>query len=167
MDLTHYTFALFVFVLVCLTIWFFAKVVYGRKKNDKKEDYAKEQRLFKLYQNVEDMMTSFEEYIEETKAEFDQKSLEITQIMERMDSAVCTDDLVISGETEESAPQDKAPVTKSKPKMKTEDRIAGLMAEGLDKNEIAKMIGISSREVALIMEIKRQKDKKISKVADG
>lgn len=70
MDITHYAFAAYVFLLVCGGIWFFAKVfrVNGKGKGDK-SSYEKEQRLFTLYQNVEDTLSSFEEFAEETKKE--------------------------------------------------------------------------------------------------
>ena len=68
MDITHYSFAFFVFVLACLLIWFYRRVSRGGKKNDQ-GSYEREQRLFRLYQNVEDMLNSFEEYAEAAKAE--------------------------------------------------------------------------------------------------
>ncbi len=67
MDVTYYAFATYIFLLVCGGIWFFNKVSRGAKGKGDKSAYEKERRLFILYQNVEEMMSGFEEYAEETK----------------------------------------------------------------------------------------------------
>jgi hypothetical protein len=68
MDITYYAFATYVFLLVCGGIWFFTRVSRGGKaKGGDKSAYEKEQRLFTLYQNVEEMLAGFEELAEETK----------------------------------------------------------------------------------------------------
>jgi|AGTN01.2.fsa_nt_gi hypothetical protein len=70
MDITHFAFAFFVFILVCCSIWVYGRVMRADKKGGK-SGYEKEQQLFRLYQNVEDMLSSFEEYVEEAKADLD------------------------------------------------------------------------------------------------
>ncbi len=67
MDITYYAFATYIFLLVCGGIWFFGRVTRGTKGKGDKSAYEKEQRLFTLYQNVEEMMSGFEDYAEETK----------------------------------------------------------------------------------------------------
>ena len=81
MDITHYTFTLYVFLLVCAAIWLFGRVMRKSKKEDK-NGYEKEQRLFKLYQNVEDMLGMFEEYAEEAKKEIETKLKEARELLE-------------------------------------------------------------------------------------
>jgi hypothetical protein len=67
MDITYYAFATYIFLLICGVVWFFAKVLRGGKAKGDRSSYEKEQRLFTLYQNVEDMLASFEELADETR----------------------------------------------------------------------------------------------------
>ena len=67
MDITHYAFATYIFLLVLAGAWFLAKVFRGGKEKDSKSSYEKEQRLFTMYQNLEDTLASFEELAEETR----------------------------------------------------------------------------------------------------
>jgi len=67
MDITHYAFATYIFLLVIAGAWFLAKVFRAGKNKDGKSSYEKEQRLFTMYQNLEDMLAGFEEQAEETR----------------------------------------------------------------------------------------------------
>ena len=67
MDITYYAFATYIFLLLIGGIWFFAKVFRGGKAKGDKSSYEKEQRLFTMYQNLEDMLAGFEELAEETQ----------------------------------------------------------------------------------------------------
>jgi len=161
MDYTYYVFAFFVFILVCLAIWFSSRV--GRKRKNEKDEYAKEQRLFKLYQNVEDMMNGFEEYVEEAKAELDEK-IEIALKELKEDKRPKNAELIEMPEIVE--PQQKVQehmsLTKNKKQSgrteqkndKTDDLIADLMDKGLEIDDIAKKLGMSRRELSLIMKMK-------------
>ena len=158
MDYTYYLFALFVFLLVCAAIWFFSKIYKGAKKEET-NDYAKEQRLYKLYQNVEDMMTSFEEYVEQSKAELDQKLSQIESMLEKPGSEQqqeAKNTNAVTKSADHSGQKASAAVQKSK--QNTEKEIAQMVADGMDINDIAKSYGISSKQVSLIMEINKLKD---------
>ena len=84
MDFTYYAFATYVFLLVCAGIWFFRKTARGAKSRDDKSAYEKEQRLFTLYQNVEDMLSGFEEFAEEAKKETGDALARSAQMMEEL-----------------------------------------------------------------------------------
>jgi seryl-tRNA synthetase len=67
MDITHYAFATYIFLLIMGGAWFLAKVLRSGKDRGGKSSYEKEQRLFTMYQNLEDMLAGFEELAEETR----------------------------------------------------------------------------------------------------
>lgn len=163
MDFTYYIFALYVFLLACGVIWFYGRVMRADKKKDK-EGYEKEQRLFRMYQNIEDMLGGFEEYAEEAKAAIEESLKRAEALMGR------------AGEGAENRPgrehtpsppiyeivkvnaAQKNPVNISeKPKRKIDELIPQYTAKGMDKEEIAKALGISSREVSMIMDLKNMK----------
>lgn len=184
MDITHYAFAAYVFLLVCGGIWFFGKVFNSGKKNgNDKTAYEKEQHLFTLYQNVEDMLNSFEEYAEQTKKETEQTLKraedmleEVRRLSERLDGqqpGAGQTGLKAAPpqpaqreaqpwETEQAAavqrktlPPDEMD-TSAGPPLKTNDKIRLLDAQGLGATDIAKTLGISVREVTLVLEMIRK-----------
>lgn len=71
MNETHYLFALYVFLLVCGVIWFYSRTVGKARSAKDKKGYDREQKLFTLYQEIEDMLKGFELYVEEAKAEIE------------------------------------------------------------------------------------------------
>lgn len=153
MDITHYSFAFFVFVLVCVLILLYGRISRGKKKDDA-GSFEKEQRLFRLYQNIEDMLGSFEEYAEESKKE-------ISRGLERME-ALKDEANESEQKAENTADISQMPAKSAdiKPEqsdsaLKPEDRIPLLIEKGMKKNEIAKELGLTIREVTLIMDIKK------------
>ena len=172
MDITHYTYTLYVFLLVCAAIWLFGRVMRKSKKEDK-NGYEKEQRLFKLYQNVEDMLGMFEEYAEEAKKEIEAKLKEARELLESAGAQrggegggaeragrprKASAEAERSGRPRKaSAEADLKKVLKiaEAVKLKPEDRIPEMLARGMDKNDIARELGLSVREVSLIMDIKK------------
>ena len=155
MNITHYIFAFYVFILVCAVIWLYGRVTHAEKKNDK-SSYEKEQRLFKMYQNIEDMLSSFEEYTEEAKAEIDERLKQAEALIGKMESAESTGNAPArTRKTVSSAAVAEKKKTKSASEKRQNRVITQYIDKGMDKEEIAKALGISSREVALVMEIKK------------
>ena len=203
MNYTHFIFAFYVFLLVCGAIWFSGRVMRTEKKKDR-SSYEKEHRLFVMYQNVEDMLDSFEGYAEEAKAGIDERLNQVETLIEDLRrelegqrapqkkqeiAAPLREERVETPDTEpapvmekqpdktlpapdraqrESAPapqptaqaheekRQKAEKTPpDKPKPKTPELIQQYAEQGMSKEEIAKALGISKREVSLIMEIKK------------
>ncbi len=153
MDLSHYMFAFFVFLLIGLLIWFYSKTV-GKKDKEEKSSYEKEQRLFHLYQNIEDMLGGFEEYAEEAKKEISAGLEQVKVLLDETKKAPSgTDNKIKTNEKPVKKREKKAPVPKTG--QEPEDRIPELMKKGMDKNEIAKELGISIREVSLMMDVKK------------
>ena len=165
MDFTYYAFAFFVFLLVCAAIWFYSRVTGNREKKDK-SSYEKEQRLFQMYQNIEDMLGSFEEYAEEAKADIEERLKQAEALINGVQSAPQNrpENHRAVGSYSKPVPEERVEMTlpkknirstSDKPKNKMEDLIPQYLAKGMSKEEIAKVLGISSREISLIMEIKK------------
>lgn len=202
MNYTHFVFAFYVFLLVCGAIWFYGRVMRSEKKKDR-SSYEKEHRLFVMYQNVEDMLDSFEGYAEEAKAGIDERLKQVESLIDSLRRELetqrepkkreepVTPARVERVETTDTEPAsidrqpDKTPVAPERPqresmpapepaaqanevkrqksekkppdrpKLKTPELIQQYAEQGMNKEEIAKALGISKREVSLIMEIKK------------
>jgi len=88
MDITYYAFATYIFLLLIGGVWFFAKVFRGGKTKGDKSSYEKEQRLFTMYQNLEDMLAGFEELVEETKKGSDEALKKSEEALKRASAMV-------------------------------------------------------------------------------
>jgi hypothetical protein len=84
MNLDYYVFAAYVFLLACAGIWLLGRVLKKSKKGNGEQHTSneKEQKLFNLYQNVEDMLSSFEEYVEEAKSDTDKSMAKMQEMLE-------------------------------------------------------------------------------------
>lgn len=203
MDITHFAFAFFVFLLALVLIWFYARVTRGSRK---KEGGAqeKEQHLFKLYQNIEDMLGGFEEYAEEAKTAIDERLKQAEaliaaarEISAAAKSQSAAADAILkaaavpepekapepqaerkpepkapakkpalkrasepaepqqASREEASPPQKAAKAAAAKARPNKNEEIAQYAAQGMSKEEIARTLGISTREVSLIMQVKK------------
>ncbi|MGI6151273.1 MAG: hypothetical protein ACOYIR_04915 [Christensenellales bacterium] len=217
MNAMHYIFALYVFLLVCGVIWFYARTV-GRAKSKDKKGYEKEQRLFTLYQEIEDMLKAFEQYVEEAKAEIEarlnqspdpwadvvkqamsqspgedweepalpeepeKKLLAAATVQEKpVEPPIAQPVQPVAPESWEVFPIHVGPEARKgeEPPQKTgraavrstkrrgnkapasigarpaKEMVLEYAEKGMDQKEIARVLGISSREVALILELKK------------
>jgi hypothetical protein len=84
MHWSYYVFAAYVFLLICAVIWLLGRVLKKSKKasGTQQTNHEKEQKLFSLYQNVEDMLSSFEEYVEEAKSDTDKSMAKMQEMLE-------------------------------------------------------------------------------------
>lgn len=123
MGMEFYAFATYVFVLVCLSMWLFFRL-YKRTEKKRKEkgnsSYDKEQKLFTLYQNIEDLLASFEEYVEESKSEAQSAKDEIKQLIEEA-KRISGEEKAASDEPREMKP---APLLQSVPRASSSVRAA-------------------------------------------
>lgn len=106
MGMEFYAFATYVFVLVCLGMWLFFRLYKRTAKKAKEKDkssYDKEQRLFTLYQNIEDLLASFEEYVEESKSEAQGATDEIKKLLEEA-KRISSEEQAASDEPREMKP---------------------------------------------------------------
>jgi biopolymer transport protein ExbB/TolQ len=166
-DITVFIFAFFVFVLLCGMIW-----LYSRLKRPKKsaEDAVseKEKRLYKLYQNLEDMMNGIEEYVEEARTGIAKDKEEIAAIHAKIENmhTIYKNDIQARVE-EEARPKEKeaekpavaeAPAKKEikiPRNMSKSEVVRYLKDEGMEEDKIAKELGISKGEVLLILGLKK------------
>jgi len=171
MDITHYLFAFFVFLLVAACIWLFGRVA-RKKSKEEPGTYEKEQRLFTLYQNLEDMMNSFEEYVGETKAEIDKRLQALKKAAQTQDGAQAAvrEDAARRIETDAAQPAPVSHIKEAAAKLQgipesmrdlpVEEAIPMLFEQGYEGEQIAKFLGISNREVTLTMGIKKMNGEK-------
>lgn len=83
MGVMEYAFATYVFLLLCTAIWLVSRLIRPRKQTkDQNSSYGKEQKLFNLYQNIEDLLAGFEEYVEETRAENERAAMQTAAMLE-------------------------------------------------------------------------------------
>lgn len=88
--LGYYLFAIFCFALVGVLV-LFAKFLFSAKR--KPEDLkTQEEKLLRLYRQIEDMLESFEEYAEEVREEISEKngemSLRLAECEKRLDEKI-------------------------------------------------------------------------------
>ncbi len=181
MDMTYYAFATYIFFLVCGAIWVYAKLMRGAKGKDDKSGYEKEQRLFSLYQNVEDMMSDFEEYAENSKKDTEAAIGKVVVMLEEMRQlsvgaksakpvvepaargvqwnehpAQPVQEMQAQPAYRPARQESNAKDEQSVPPLKTNEKIQLLNAQGFNAAEIAKTLGVSVREVSLALEMLRK-----------
>ncbi len=91
----YYIFTIFVFVL-CLMLIFAVKLLILKGP---KQDTSRDEKLLKLYAQVEEMMESFEEYADDIKAELEDEKKKILR-----DIRIETDDIKSGHEYQSAAP---------------------------------------------------------------
>ncbi|MFA5675331.1 MAG: hypothetical protein WDA65_02300 [Christensenellales bacterium] len=116
MGITEYAFATYVFILLCIGIWLFGRFTRAANmKSSKKQNDAheKEQRLFKLYQNIEDLLAGFEEFTEEARTEAEKAKAEIMNLVDeaiRVCGAAQKDSETVNGIFSKAAAPETLPV---------------------------------------------------------
>lgn len=85
MDPSIYVYTVFVFILVLVVIWLVARVVRFKKKSTAPSTNEKES-LFKLYQSMEDMMNSLEEYVEKAREDMAKDKQEAAAMLDKMEN---------------------------------------------------------------------------------
>jgi hypothetical protein len=166
-----YLFAIFVFVLLCILLVLYRYMIIGAKqkltKESEEETAAKkerEERLFRLYQNMEEMMDNFEAYIEETRESVEAAKAEMRQ------QAQTIGDLIARGEATEMNARSAAAMLRNADKpaepkrdaasipaeeggrrLTRQDAIRELLAKGLTVEQIAQRLELSINEVRLVV----------------
>jgi hypothetical protein len=162
MSIVEFAFAFFVFILVCLAILLYARVVRpAKQKGD--TGVEKEKRLFKLYQNLEDMMNGIEEYVEEARKEIAQDREKINGLLleavriqkEALVQEQKPREEVPSKEAVPPVPVEEPPAAKLPRGIRKNEMVLTMKKEGMDDDKIAKELGISRGEVALILGINK------------
>lgn len=162
MGFPEFAFAFFVFILLCVLIF-----LYNRSRRPKKSESdaiaEKEKRLFKLYQNLEDMMNGIEDYVEEARAGIakDREAVsameaKIQQVYEAYKSGMQAKvEEEVKQKSKEKAETSEKHEFKAPNNVSKNELVRFLKDEGLSEDKIAKELGISKGEVALILGIKK------------
>lgn len=157
MDFSYYIFAFFIFILMVFLIILIKKV----KSTDSKESIAikeKEEKLFKLYQNLEEMILDTEELIDEAKRNIAEDRKTIHSMLDRADNFYSRENigkkLTVSGK--DMKPKVVEIITKAEQVNNIGDydrkqQVMILKKEGRNTEEISKELSISRGEVELII----------------
>ena len=171
MGVEHYIFAAFIFLLLCALLFLYRRFVVlpkGKKADAETEAQGKEkeERLFRLYQNIEEMMDNFEGYIEDTREQMDSMKGQ----MERQQSAI--EELIRRAEATEARAQstldgmhaadrhqpkaelnqqvqEKYPVEPGR--KGKQDAVRDLLNKGMTVEQIAQKLELSINEVKLVV----------------
>lgn len=83
MQAGYYIFAVFVCLLLAAVIFLNDRLKRSRSEEESEAIKAKEKRLFSLYQNLEDMIESMEEYIDEAQREIRREKEDVIFLIEK------------------------------------------------------------------------------------
>lgn len=104
---SFYIFAVIIFLMILLLVWLISRMVRNNKKDNPLRDaQEQEARLFKLYQNLEDMMDSFESYVLEQQETIDEAVNRVMDVEKRLQSVYARLDKL--GENESRAQEIQA-----------------------------------------------------------
>ncbi len=158
MDLSYYAFAIFVFLLLCALILVYTKATRQVKKNDASSE--KEKRLFSLYQNLDEMMSSIESYVESARSEITLDKEKVAAMLKKAEQLYRqTGDASQAAKAPDppakAAAQGPAPAPHDE-RTSRHDRVAALRKQGLTSEQIAKELEISYGEVELILGVTKK-----------
>lgn len=138
-------------VLLIINLCLLGYLLIKSKKPDYKEH---EQRIFKLYQSIEEMMDDFESYITEAKGQIESEKNKLIDLYEKSDKTAIKKEapLLKAGNSEMESPQ-IPPREKPRHPDNRVNEVINLYNKGLSKEEIAKDLKISRGEVQLILNI--------------
>ena len=160
MKLEYYLFALFVFALLCVLIVIYRRLMLPTKKQAAETDATKEkeERLFRLYQNIEEMMDNFEGYIEQSKEQLEQDKAQIAGQLDQV-RELCRRVEEAGARLSSAAAQHKTETALAKPAVPTaeggrpgrQDAVKELLAKGMAVEQIAQAMDVSINEIKLIV----------------
>jgi DNA-binding NarL/FixJ family response regulator len=167
-----YFFSIFVFAMLCaLIIIWWRLVIRPRGRNaasaqDEAASKEKEERLFRLYQNIEEMMDNFEAYIEDAREEVDSVKRQMQLQAEGINDMIKRVEVAEAGARESLAAmraKDEPEHAKKKDAVAEEpaeapagkhgtkrERIRELLDRGMTPVQIARKMELSVNEVKLI-----------------
>lgn len=166
-----YIFSIFIFLLLCALIIIWRLVARPKGRNaaapvDETASKEKEERLFRLYQNIEEMMDNFEAYIEDSREEVESVKRQMQMQAEGINEMIKRVEVAEAGAREslaalqaKDAPEppvkkagaadvpEEAPAVKQATK---QERVRELLERGLTPVQAAKKMELSVNEVKLI-----------------
>jgi len=155
----YYALVVFIFVLGFLFLWAI-KFLFPKKK--KQDDDAKDEKLLRLYRQIEDMMESFEEYVNEVKRELtsdrevfqdslDKYELKINEKIKEFENSTSKEGTAKTSQAKKSK-SSKNPPPKVE-KLSKQEQVKQLYSEGMTQNDIAKKLNLTSGEIKLIIDV--------------
>lgn len=174
MKAEYYLFTLFVFALICAGLYLFRKLFHspdagrrGRSEEDTAREREREERLFRLYQNMEEMMDNFEGYIEDAKEEIEgvraavqkqadqmaelcRRAVEAEAGVQAAASQLRAEKAAVLKREERPAPE-PAPAAPEPRRSSRQDAVKELLGKGNTVEQIAQKLDISINEVRLIV----------------
>ncbi|MDP4153142.1 MAG: hypothetical protein Q8865_06885 [Bacillota bacterium] len=163
----YYIFAFFIFILVCVLIFVYSRLVLAHKGNKNDQiGSEREKSLFKLYQNIEEMMDTFENYVTESMARFDEEKKEISGMLDEVKKLSETAEKNLNRtpapieKTEHDTVKEETTVTEHKKRRKrsSEDtkiqKALQLYRQGAQLEDIAKELQMSFGEIQTIISVR-------------
>jgi predicted transposase/invertase (TIGR01784 family) len=170
----YYLFTFFVFALICVLLIIYWRVVLvqkGKRAEAQNEEVGKErekeERLFRLYQNMEEMMDNFEAYIEDTrdqveavKPQMQQQADKINDLLRRVEATEASARSAVAAlHAPEKTEQKKEPEVANNGKPAEEpprrnskqEAIRELLSKGFTVELIAQKLELSINEVKLVV----------------
>ena len=148
----------------------FARRIAGKLNSIKSDPelVRREEKLFKLFDELEGMMNSFEEYVGEVHTELEQKRAELTELSQKASTIYAQIEDRLSQTQppkEQEADSGKMPANKKSARLGAVDRkavngfatkpqkIRFLMSRGFSLDEVARELDIGKGEVKLIVDL--------------
>lgn len=168
MEFSHYAFAFFVFVLVCAAILLSA-AAHKSSRRERLELDEREKKLFCLYQNMEDLAAGLEDYVREAQSKNDEDAKQLRELAQDMADVLgeaqnqtdsvkqCYEKLRTQGVITEPPLPDIEGVGEEDRESVRATWVVRLDAEGFSPEQIAKKLGVSRGEVALILGMRRNR----------
>lgn len=167
----YYLFAFYIFVLISLLLLIVLRIVSAQKgrraatEEEAGREKEKEERLFRLYQNIEEMMDNFEGYIEDTRAQMETMKTEIQQqaasmneLLARVESteasartAVAAIKIPEKREPGNESRKDAKPAEEPAKRGTHQEAVRELLSKGQTVEQIARKLELSINEVRLIV----------------
>ena len=149
-QMSYYLYAIFVFLLAMVFLLVLRRVLKAKGQTELTADMMeRERKLLKLYQYLEDMMDSFEKFVEETESELSRAKEEtIAEIRGHLDKPNASVIEVAETAKAEEASEPEAQALTGKNEM-----VVKLHYQGKTADEISRELGISQGEIALILQL--------------
>lgn len=147
-GVAQYVFALFVFVLAASLIFLFVKLLGGSRKKVDERLLEREQRMERLFNNIQESLEAAEQYIEESKRDIAVERERINNALEEVNLLKLELEMRPM-EIEHTEPIVEIEEEPQKLPMRSE--VSKLAQEGYSVSEIARKLGYSKTEVSLML----------------
>ena len=151
-----YIYALFVFALLCVLVVLYRRAGSPGKRAqaEQEAERAKQERLFKLYQNIEEMMDSFEGYLEQSREQMQSERARLDEQLATVEAlcqrAEAVRERMEHTERVEHAEHTQSPVVEAG-RGGRHDVVRVMLDQGMTPEQIARAMDVSINEIKLIV----------------